>query len=305
MNLPAHELTPRIRKPDRGYDLHVHTTHSDGVCSPCEVVVAAARVGLAGLAITDHDTVTAVEAAQGEAERLGVELVPGVEMSATHEGVEYHLLGYFLDPDERGLRAAFDSYREARAERSLEIGRKLQRLGFRVDTEQVAATSPRNPPGRRHFAEWLVRGGQLATRRLAFQGLLEAGGPAYVPKAVPDSGEAIDLLRAAGGIVGLAHPPRDLTDRTLATFVERGLEALEVRFPGLPAGRQQRLDERCRRFGLVPVGGSDFHDPARPGGWVGRITTEAKGVELLRQRAGSGRERAQEVNPGWPDRTNG
>ena len=134
---------PPRRPPGQGADLHVHTTHSDGACSPCEVVVAAANVGLKALAITDHDTLSAIAVARPEAERLGVELIAGVELTAEYEGREVHILGHFLRDDDPSLVAATAGLRLARAERIRALVDRLEGLGLSVDLEALGRAFPR------------------------------------------------------------------------------------------------------------------------------------------------------------------
>src|SRR6478752_7203435 len=150
---------PTPHRPARpsGADLHVHTTHSDGVCSPCEVVVAAAGVGLAALAITDHDTVSALAVARPEADRLGVELISGVELTCEYEDREIHVLGYFFRDDDPDLLDAMSRLRTGRASRFQAMAERLTELGMVVDLAVVRRCFPRAVLGRRHLAEYLAR----------------------------------------------------------------------------------------------------------------------------------------------------
>jgi len=131
------------RHPRGGADLHVHTTHSDGVCSPCEVVVAAERVGLAALAITDHDTVSALVVARPEAVRWGVELIAGVELTCGHDGRELHILGHFIRDQDPALLEAMASLRAGRAKRVETMAAQLKALGLRIDLDAVRRVFPR------------------------------------------------------------------------------------------------------------------------------------------------------------------
>jgi 3',5'-nucleoside bisphosphate phosphatase len=271
-------------------DLHVHTTHSDGACSPGEVVRAAANVGLGALAITDHDTLSAIEIARPEAERLGIELVSGVELTTEYEGREFHLLGYFFRADDPALSAMCADLRirrEARIERM--IGR-LADLGLRVDLAALRRTFPRATIGRRHLADWLVRSGQVRGRQEAFAEYLGDGGPADVPKPRVPIGRAIEVIRGAGGVAALAHPPYDLRERDVEAMAALGMEGIEVAGPGVPVARRPRIAGWAGRFDLVPVAGSDFHSNDRPGRWVGSIMTPGEVLEHLRER-GTSRER--------------
>jgi predicted metal-dependent phosphoesterase TrpH len=269
----------------RGADLHVHTTHSDGVCSPCEVITAAANLGLSAVALTDHDTVSAVAVARPEAKRRGIELVAGVEWTAELDGREVHLLGYFVRDDDPALLAASARLRAGRAERLTAMASALEGLGLRVDLESLRRTFPRATLGRRHLAEWLARSGQVASDREAFASYLGDRGPATVPKPRLGWSEAIALTASAGGVCALAHPPFDLREATLRTLADGGLAAIEVAGPSIKPKLSRRWRDWAALLDLVPVSGSDFHSPAGRGRWVGAATTPDVELERLRGRA--------------------
>ncbi len=165
-----------------GADLHVHTTHSDGSCSPGEVVRAAANVNLRALAITDHDTISGVAAARPEAVRCGVELVGGVELTSEFEGREVHILGHFVSEACPSLVEACRDLRVRRDARIHAMVGRLETLGVSVDLARLERTFPRATIGRKHLAEWLLRTGQVASFRAAFSQYLGDDGPAHVPK---------------------------------------------------------------------------------------------------------------------------
>lgn len=267
-----------------GADLHVHTTHSDGACSPCEVVVAAAGVGLAAVAVTDHDTVSAAAVARPEAARLGIELVAGVEWTAELDGREVHVLGYFVRDDDPAVVAASARLRAARVGRLEAMAGNLQRLGLWVDLGALRAAFPRATLGRRHLADWLARTGQVAGPREAFARYLGDRGPAQVPKPRLDWAEAIALTAAAGGASALAHPPFDLRESTLKELADGGLAAVEVAGPGINPRLGRRWRAWADALGLVPVAGSDFHAPGPSRRWVGSVTTPAADLDRLRRR---------------------
>ncbi|WP_169978738.1 PHP domain-containing protein [Tautonia rosea] len=280
---PRPRPAPRV---DRGADLHVHTTHSDGSCSPGDVVRAAATVGLSALSITDHDTLSALDVARPEADRLGIELIPGIELSASDDGREVHILGHFVDPDDPDLCEAAESLRRNRQERLDQMVARLAGCGLVVDPESLRRSYPRAALGRKHLADYLVRTGQVATHRQVFARYLGDDGPANVSKGGPTVAEAITLILNAGGVAGLPHPPYDFSLERLASYREAGLAALEVDGPGVDNRRSRRWREIADRFDLVPIAGSDFHAPDRAGRWVGAIATPADDLNRLRQRAG-------------------
>lgn len=268
----------------RGADLHVHTTHSDGVCSPCEVVTAAANVGLSAVAITDHDTVSAVAVARSEAVRLGVELVAGVEWTAELDGREIHLLAHFIRDDDPALLAVSARLRAARADRLKAMVERLDGLGVRVDLEALRRAFPRATLGRRHLADWLTRTGQVSGPRAAFSRYLGDDGPAQVPKPRLAWAEAIALTASAGGVCALAHPPFNLHEATLRMLADGGLSAIEVAGPGINNRLGQRWRGWANLLDLVPIAGSDFHAPGPGPRWVGAVTTPPEDLERLRAR---------------------
>ncbi len=276
--------------PGAGADLHVHTTHSDGACSPCEVVVAAARAGLSALAITDHDTVSALGVARPEARHWGVELVAGVELTCGHVGRELHVLGYFFREDDPGLAAAMATLREGRARRIVAMADRLRELGLYVELDEVRRAFPRAVLGRRHLADYLARTGQVGGVREAFLQYLGDDRPACVAKPLLDAIEAIGLIDRAGGVAALAHPPHDFGESSIRVLAEAGMRAVEVDGPGCSRGLGRRLREMAPRLGLVGIAGSDFHAADRPGRRVGAVTTDAETLERLRAASAGARE---------------
>lgn len=268
--------------PSGSSDLHVHTTHSDGSCSPGEVVRAAASLNLSALAITDHDTLSAYSIAKPEADRLGLELIPGVELSCDFEDREIHILGHFLDPTDPALVKSCLRLRTERAERMQVMTDHLRGFGLQIDLPALRRLFPRAALGRRHLADWLVKSGQVPSRKEVFELYLSDHALAHVPKPRIIVDTAINMLLEAGGTAALAHPPRNLRQTTLARLVEMGLNALEVNGPGISRSHQVRFESWATHFNLVPIAGSDFHAPDRPGAYVGSITTTSKSLERLR-----------------------
>ncbi len=193
---------------------------------------------MAALAITDHDTVSAIAPARIEAARVGVELVAGVELTAERDGREIHILGHFILDDDPDLVAATAALRLARDQRIIALADRLRALGLSVDLDFLRATYPRATLGRKHLADYLARTGQVASYRAAFDRYLGDGGLAQVPKPRTPWREAIALIRGAGGVAGWAHPPYDLRFETLRALADAGLGAVEVGWAGdHPSGR--------------------------------------------------------------------
>jgi predicted metal-dependent phosphoesterase TrpH len=271
------------RPPAARADLHLHTTHSDGLYSPAEVVDLARRAGLAAIAVTDHDTLAGVAAARAAA-GAALEVVPGVEITAEFRGRELHLLGYFVAA-EGPLNAALERLRRARVTRFCEMIDRLRGQGVPLDGDVLAEVGPAPVLGRRHLAEVLVRRRQVGTVREAFRRYLGDGGRADVPKVRLPVAEAIARVRAAGGVSAWAHPPQGVGADELRELAGLGLGALEVEYPSFRGSRVSELRDWAKRFGLAVSGGSDCHGPEPAGRTVGARTISDAELEDLRRRA--------------------
>jgi predicted metal-dependent phosphoesterase TrpH len=246
------ELKPALRA-----DLHVHTTESDGEYSPQQVVDLARRVGLAAVAITDHDALAGAAIARSAAR--GVEVITGVEITAEHEGREVHLLGYFVREDDASLNSALEQLRDSRRERFHAMADKLRGCGVAIDEESLAGADHGGSLGRRTLAELLCSRGQVGSVREAFARYLGDGGPADLPKERLPLDHGIELARSAGGVTSLAHPRQTLTHDELKTLRDKGLQAVEVEYPTHRANRVRELREWAAALGMAVTGGSDCH----------------------------------------------
>lgn len=242
------------------YDLHSHTTASDGKLRPRELVRLAGRSGLRALAITDHDTVDALAEAEAEAEALGLEIVPGVEVSASFGTVPVHVLGLFLRYREPWLQAFFAEAAARRIDRVHAIVKKLAREGVVIEAEAVLARSHHGTVGRPHVAELLVERGVVASVAEAFDRYLAEDRPAFVGYEKVTLDDAFDLILRAGGVASLAHPGL-LEDASLVpAMVDAGLPGLEVFHRDHTPEQTVVLQELASARGLLSTGGSDFHD---------------------------------------------
>jgi len=237
---------------------------------------------LGALAITDHDTVSALPLARAEAAWWGIELVAGVELTCEFEGRELHILGYFIRDDDPALCAAMSALRAGRAERVRTMTARLKAQGLWIEQAALKQAFPRAVLGRRHVAEYLVHTGQVGSVRDAFREYLGEGRPGCIDKLRLEAGRAITLIHAASGVSALAHPPATLKERSLCSLIQLGLQAIEVDGTGFSRSLSRRLSNQANRLGLIAIAGSDFHAADRPGRWIGAITTDRESLERLR-----------------------
>jgi predicted metal-dependent phosphoesterase TrpH len=271
-------------------DLHLHSSHSDGMLEPAALVALCAARGVGMLALTDHDTVAGCAAARDACVEHGVAHVSGVEISCAWSGQTLHLIGLGFDAQDAPLAALLADIRARRAARIREMGERLERkarLPGREMAARVLATAA--VPTRQHLARELVAAGQAAGIGEAFGRWLVRGRPGHAPAEWPALAAVIACLRAAGGRPVLAHPHRykisaGAMRRLLGEFREAGGEAIEVAVGGMGAGELQRLGTLARNHGLAGSSGSDFHDPAVPWNPPGRFAKLPPGVEPLAKR---------------------
>jgi predicted metal-dependent phosphoesterase TrpH len=240
--------------------LHVHTTHSDGDYTPAQVVDVARRSGLAAVAITDHDTMSGVGPAAAAADGR-IETIAGVEITAEDEAREVHLLGYFVRTGDGPLNAALDRLRTHRRERFHGMVQRLRDRGVSVEEDEVAVAVAAPAPGRRTLAAMLHNSGRVGSVREAFSRWLADGRPAELPKVRLPLAEAIALVRGAGGITSIAHPPANLTLPQLAKWREMGLQAIEAEYPTHRPVRARELRGWAAAMDVAVTGGSDCHGP--------------------------------------------
>jgi len=284
------QLTAQGRHTGRA-DLHLHTTHSDGTYSPAQVVELGRRCGLAALAITDHDTLAAFAAARQAAAGSGMEVLAGVEISTEFQERELHLLAYFVDPADPALNEALAAVCRQRRERFGEMVERLRQHGVVLPASVLQRQTGPEALGRRYLAELLVQAGKVGSVREAFARYLHDGNPLVAPKKRLPVAQAIELVRAAGGVAGWAHPPQRCDRQSLATLRGLGLGAVEVEYPEVRRGRQHQLRLWAAELGLAITGGSDCHGPGRRE--VGCCTISTEELERLRgQRPGPSNARA-------------
>ncbi|MEO7000366.1 MAG: PHP domain-containing protein, partial [Ktedonobacterales bacterium] len=253
-------LPPQIER----IDLHTHSTASDGLYPPTELVRLAHEAKLDLIALTDHDTTGGVEAAQAAGAALGVTVVPGVEINTTiRDGLgEAHVLGYFVAPDDASLIANLGILREARERRGERMVEKLRAAGYDITWARVRELA-QGTVGRPHIARALIEKGYASSVADAFDRFISWGKPGYVPRYQIAPDQAIHIIRSAGGVPTLAHPGHtpELAETVLPSLVAAGLLGLECYYGQYDKATVKRLVALADRFGLVATGGSDYHGP--------------------------------------------
>ncbi len=276
-------------------DLHLHSTASDGTEAPASVVRRAAEAGLAGMALMDHDTVAGLEEAAREAERQGIRLLVGAEMSANEPGRSIHLLAYAFDPTDPELLGYLADYRGERVRRAHAIVGRLHDLDVPLPYEAVERQAVGGLPTRAHIGRALVEEGLVRDERTVFRRYLSRGRPAFVDKRPTPPTEVIDLIHAAGGVVLVAHPGREHSTADIRRWIEQGLDGVEVLHPSHDEGTRRALRSLAQEDGLLMAGGSDWHGrdqvhEAMPGSeevpveWLERIEARAAGDETTDER---------------------
>lgn len=251
-------------------DLHVHSTVSDGTFTPTELVAEAKRCNLSAFALTDHDTVRGFEEAKKASEGSGIEVIPGVEISAAYKKKDIHILGLLIDPNYEPLKRSLDAALLERDQRNAKMAQNLAAGGLDIDIERLtAAFSPGTVLTRAHFAKFLLETKQIKSMNEAFEHYLNADGPYYVPREYISPENAIKLIKQAGGIPVLAHPlvyhlPEEELDALIARLKDTGLEGLEVFYSSNTGFDEGIVRRYANKYHLIMTGGSDFHGANKP-----------------------------------------
>lgn len=245
-------------------DLHTHTIASDGMNPPYVNVQLAKKAGLSAIAITDHDTISGIEEAIEEGERIGIQVVPGVEISTVARGQDIHVLGYFIDIHDPTLLQRLSELRETRQRRNAMMIEKLQQLGMDITLEEVAELvsdikQDGDTIGRPHIAQVLVNKGYVASINEAFKQLLGTGSAAYInpPRITPQT--AINWIHEAGGKAVLAHPGLYKDDELVIEIIGQGLDGMEVYHSDHTPQDEDRYKKIAEQHNLIMTAGSDFH----------------------------------------------
>jgi 3',5'-nucleoside bisphosphate phosphatase len=272
-------------------DLHTHSLISDGTDTPGELVRKARAVGLDVVGLTDHDTFDGLDEAVAEAERVGIHVVRGMELSCSRHGDSVHVLAYGADPASPGLAAEMARVRDGRLGRLTGVLAKLAELGVPVTEADVMAQVGESPSvGRPHIADALIKAGHVRDRQEAFDRFLADGGPAHVHRYTIEVDRGIDLVHEAGGLAVIAHPwgrgrEHVLPPNLLEALVrDHGLDGIEVDHQDHDAETRQRLRTLAGNLGLLATGSSDYHGAGKLDHDLGCNTTDPEVFHEMQRR---------------------
>ncbi len=266
-------------------DLHLHTLHSDGAYSPRQLLTKVSTAGISVISITDHDSIGALDEARAIGDELGVEIVPGVELSASYDSTEIHILGYFFDVTHPTLREALSIFREKRLKRAERIIDKLNKLNIPLSMQSVLDEAAGDSVGRPHIANAMVSQGHAESYHQAFRQYLGDGKPAYERKEGFSPEETIELIAEAGGLSFVAHPGDFLDESTLKRLIDAGLDGIEVTHPSHSPERTQYYRSIVNQYYLLESGGSDFHGGLKNDERaLGAFTVPVSVVDTMRHR---------------------
>ncbi|MEE8369957.1 MAG: PHP domain-containing protein [Dehalococcoidia bacterium] len=249
-----------------GADLHTHSSFSDGLLTPTELVDLAYGNGVRILALTDHDITDGLpEAFQAASRYPDLTLIPGIEMSTDVPGNEVHIVGLFIDWKDAAFQAKLTELRESRLNRAQKMVERLEQLGKPVAWEQVEKLAGQGTVGRPHIARALIEAGHVESVSEAFNLYLSRTGPAYVERERLSPGQVVELMLKVGGLCTLAHPRElDLQNGLLADLKAAGLIGMEVYYQDYEPDEIERLRALAEKFSILPLGGSDYHGMGGP-----------------------------------------
>jgi len=266
-------------------DLHLHTNFSDGTFAPEELAARGRLLGFAALALTDHDTVEGCARMAAACTAAGMEFIVGTELTAEHDDVEVHLLGYLLDTQNPKLLSEIARFQAVRQDRIRQMAARLNQLNVPLQVESVFALANCKSPGRPHVARALVQARLVKNLDEAFERFLKKNRPAWVPKARMSALEGIQLIHQAGGLAIMAHPGLNRTDEIIPALVEAGLDGLECFHTKHSTTTSEHYLEITDRYHLLVTGGSDCHGFSKNKPLIGTVKLPYEHVERLREAA--------------------
>ena len=265
-------------------DLHIHTSYSDGTCSPHEVVKIAKIKSLSAIAITDHDTTAGIESAIKYGAKVGIEVIPGIELSCEYNGVEIHLLGYYINWESRWLQEKLTVFQKARERRAYYILNKLKELGLDIDEQMLFSQVNVGSISRIHFARCLMEMGEVKTIKEAFQKYLIEGKPAFVRKLRISPEEALNMIHRVAGVSVLAHPVFGGGHKSFLKKLKRlGLSGVEIYHPSQTPAQEKKYKELCGDLNLIMTGGTDSHGVSKEENPIGSISASYDLIDKLKE----------------------
>lgn len=258
------------------YDLHCHSTASDGALSPTELITRAHEQGVTSMALTDHDTTAGLAEARTAATAKGIRLIPGIELSVSWHDKCFHIVGLGINPDYPPLAQATQDLQTVRVERAEKIAHKLEKKRIPGALEAVKHAAGDGMITRTHFADFLLSQHHVSTQQEAFDRYLGQGKPAYVSTSWAEMNQAIKWITESGGVAVLAHPLRykltaNWMKRLLTAFKEAGGQGIEVVTSRINADEIKLIAGYAASFGLAGSKGSDFHNPENQWVELGRL----------------------------------
>lgn len=265
-------------------DLHMHTNHSDGYYSPIELMQKVKEVGLDKISITDHDNLSAIYEAYSFGKEIGIEVIPGLELSSDIGDREVHILGYFIDPDNRELERYLKFFREERLKRAIRIINKLKALGFTISIEDVLEQAKNSAIGRPHIAQAMLEKGLITNYYEAFNKYIGNNCPAYEKKVHISPQSIVKIIGDAGGLSFIAHPG-NMPESLIRELIEEGIDGIEVIHPSHSAFQVNFYRGIVHEYFLLECGGSDFHGGKREDEEnLGKYFTSLTVLEAMRKR---------------------
>ena len=265
-------------------DLHIHSLFSDSDASIESIFAQAAEKKLAAISITDHDTIDGLTQAKEHSKKYGVESIEGIELSVQHQGVELHILGFFIDSTNQDLKAEVEDIKQLRRDRLNWMAQRLKLLGLPVDIDELFKTISDATPTRLHLAMYLQNKKIVSSVREAFNKYLSPGRPAYRCRFKYSVKDAVELIKRYGGLSFLAHPHMISEQSWIEEFIDQGVDGLEIIYPSMSKQKQSFYLDMAKTKGLLKSGGSDYHGSYKEYNDIGCASIPYAWVQEMKQR---------------------
>ncbi|MBC8183499.1 PHP domain-containing protein [candidate division KSB1 bacterium] len=272
--------------PQAKADLHIHSDQSDGLFSYKKIIDYSIKIGLKAISITDHDNISALGKTEKYAKDNGLEFIPGIEISAKTRNVDLHMLGYFIDYDNKSLVDYINLFQNERIKRAEKMVKRLNNCAIPLSFEAVRECAQNGSIGRPHIAGALLKEGLIDNYQEAFNKYIGDGRPCEVPKYKITPQEAIALINRAGGICILAHPGEDVNDAGIYDLIKVGLDGIETIHPRHTQKQVNFFRNIVNRYNLIETGGSDCHGKYNNDIFIGRMNVPYAFVEKMKERLG-------------------